>query len=216
MIVYQHSDPMAEITRARRWTVSEHDSSHRYYDFRAQPELITEVLEDFRPYSDQPAVIEFYEFVANTNGDSSHFETNDCAFKSPHPNTSKTSPKTLQASGRVMFYFRDLSLNVTREYEEWLEEGVLYYLGQVTPDFADGAVGTSVMKMHMPELASGGKPADAFELCLHFWSWGDTESEVWSNLQIVVHNIHWALAALSHDAGERRYLNYNRTDVPRD
>jgi hypothetical protein len=58
----------------------------------------------------------------------------------------------------------------------------------------------------MPELGSERAPAEGFELCLHFWSWGDTSEEAWSNLYLVMHNIHESLAELSRDATEKRYL----------
>lgn len=207
MKVYRHVDKMAAISRQRRWTVSDKDPTHRFYDFRARPELIPTVLEDFSPFGDQPAVREFYSLLTNMNGPQSQFETNDSAFKGPHPNTSPgTSPLARQISGRVMFYFREVPLNTSREYVEWLEEGIHFYLKQLTPEFTDGVVGTSVMKMHLPELGTEKEPADGFELCLHFWSWGDSDDQTWDNLHIVMRNLQQALAALSQDAEEQRYL----------
>ncbi len=147
MKVYRHSDPMAEVSRARHWTTSEHDESHRYYNFRESPELITEVLEDFRPHQNQPAIREFYRLLGNINGESSSFETNDCAFKPPHDNTSRgVSLRQMQISGRLMFFFREVALNTNRSYIEWLEDGVHFYLSQLTPELEEGVVGTSVMR----------------------------------------------------------------------
>lgn len=207
MKVYEHPDEMSGESRQRRWLVSEYDSSHRFYDFRENPELIPTVLEDFVPFADQPSVQEFFKMLANINGAESFFETNDSAFIGPHPNTAtQVSSRSLEIRGRVMFYYREIPLNTRRPYIEWLEDGVHFYLSQLTPELDEGVVGTSIMKMHMPELGSEHAPAQGFELCLHFWSWGDTEAEAWANLHVVISNIQHTLAALSVGTAQKRYL----------
>jgi hypothetical protein len=207
MKVYRHDDKMSHVSRQRHWIVSDHDAAHRFYDFRKNPELIPKVLEDFKPHAEQPAIQEFFSLLTNINGPQSSFETNDSAFRGPHPNTSTNVSKgAVQVSGRVMLYFRDLPLNTSRAYVEWLEIGVHYYLSQLTPELEDGVVGTSIMKMHMPELGTDDAPAQGFELCLHFWAWGDGDVGAWANLHTVITNIHRALAALTTDTEAKRYL----------
>jgi hypothetical protein len=207
MKVYQHNDEMSEVSRECHWLYSEHNPQHRYYDFQTHPELITEVLEDFRLYSAHRAVREFYDLVRNLNGLNSPFETNDCAFKGPHENTSRNvSERSSVASGRLMVFFRNLELNTHLNYIEWLREGVHFYLSQLTPELVEGVVGTSIMKMHITELGTVNKPAAAHELAVHFWAWGDSDDEVFANLFGVIHNVHQTFYALSSDVLKKRFL----------
>jgi hypothetical protein len=207
MKVYHHNDEMSEVSRECHWLVSEHDPAHRYHDFRSHPELIPEVLEDFRPFSHQKAVHEFYDLVRNLNGPQSPFETNDCAFKGPHENTSRNaSTRSSVASGRLMIFFRELQLNTQIAYIEWLRDGVHFYISALTSELEEGVVGTSIMKMHITELGTASNPAAGHELALHFWAWGDTDDEVFANLYTVINDIHRTFYALSADVFEKRYV----------
>ena len=44
------------------------DPKAQYYDFQKNPELIEEVLEDFRPYEEHGAIKRFYSMVRWLNG----------------------------------------------------------------------------------------------------------------------------------------------------
>lgn len=200
MRVYQQDDELAHPSRARNWGVAQSDASFRYYDFRLHPELITEVLEDFRPFSGRAAVQKFYAMLASLNGERSPFETNDSAFNAPALNDSPGgSAKVYQVSGRVMVLFRDLALNTLRDNLEWLEEGIHRHAGGLTPEFADGVLGTSIMRMHMPELGSDREPLAGHQLAVHFWAWGDSDEEVFENLAVVIDNLHISMTGLSKE-----------------
>src|ERR1039457_6696500 len=61
--------------REHPWTVVEANPEARYWDFRAQPEHIPLVLEDFKPWSRYPAIPRFYELLTDrksTRLNSSH------------------------------------------------------------------------------------------------------------------------------------------------
>ena len=191
---------MAHPSRARNWISAESDSTFRYYDFREQPELIPQVLEDFRPFAQWPAIQEFYRMLSDINGRRSHFESNDSAFTGPARHQSGASAKELEVSGRIMVLFRELTLNTHVENVQWLEERIHAHAAELSPELEDGVIGTSIMRMHLPELGSEAEPVAGYQLAVHFWAWGDTENEVFENLAVVVHNMHTAFDLAAGDA----------------
>lgn len=72
----------------------------QYYDFKTHPELIPDVLEDYRPWKKHQAIQTFFDYLKWINGNTSILETNDCAFRFYN----NRAPK--MAAGRVMVYFR--------------------------------------------------------------------------------------------------------------
>lgn len=149
--------------RRQPWTTAESDETHRYYNFRTNPELIPEVLEDYKPWSHEPAVQKFYELVRWVNSDESVFESNDCAFHGPKVNSQKdTFHKELVCSGRLMFFIRHIPLNlsddsryIASEYKgekeapeyrvspqlDWAAQACLQLLKDIKPEFEWGSVG---------------------------------------------------------------------------
>lgn len=53
--------------RLHPYTAGDADQSG-FIDFKAQPQRIPEVLEDFRPFADRPAIQTFYAMLAWING----------------------------------------------------------------------------------------------------------------------------------------------------
>ena len=160
------------------------DLSHRYYDFRAKPELIPVVLEDFRPWDAYDAVRSFYDLLAWINGEGSPFESNDCALAGPEANVDGGFRKRLQCCGRLGVLFRDLGLNTSeRAMSRWIE-GIHIALRALEPDFAWGAVGTTRLRVDYRDLPEG--RAEGSQLLLSFWAWGDDEAEVFENLARVI------------------------------
>ncbi len=167
------------------------DLSHRYYDFRAKPDLIPVVLEDLRPWDSHAAVQSIYDLLAWINGPESPFESNDCAFAGPEDNVDGAFPKRLQCCGRLGVLFRDLSLNTSeRAMSRWVE-GIHTGLRVLDPDFAWGAVGTTRLRVDYRDLPEG--RAEGSQLLLSFWAWGDDEDEVFENLGRVIAALHEAL-----------------------
>jgi hypothetical protein len=110
-----------EYVRTQPWETSVCDPRGRHYNFREQPELIREVLEDFKPYDKSVSIQKFYEMLEWINGPTSNFESSDCRLTGPAPNEQKEKfPWDVHAGGRLMVFFRDLKLNVTPVTEEWL------------------------------------------------------------------------------------------------
>ena len=181
--------------RSHPWSTSTGDLSHRYYDFRARPGLIPEVLEDFRPWEDYVAVRSFYDLLAWINGPASPFESNDCAFVAPEANVDRGFPKRLQSSGRLGLFFRDLRVNTRERAMARLIEGIHVRLRAIDPDFAWGAVGTTRLRVEFLELPEGG--AEGSQVLLAFWAWGDDEPEVFENLARVVSALREALESFA-------------------
>jgi len=69
--------------REHPWTVSMAVPDGRYWDFKAHPEQIPLVLEDFRPWAHYAAIPRFYELLAWLNGFDSILESNDCGLRPP-------------------------------------------------------------------------------------------------------------------------------------
>lgn len=86
-----------------------------FVDFRQQPERIAEVLEDFRPHVDQPAVQTFFDFLRWVNGPESVLETCDCALRGPEKAKPRKLPRLpLVLHGRVMLMHREPGANCTQ------------------------------------------------------------------------------------------------------
>jgi len=188
---FENREGVSEQRRSHPWSTSTGDLSHRYYDFRAKPELIPVVLEDLRPWDAHGAVQSIYRLLAWINGPGSPFESNDCAFDGPEDNVEHGFPKRLQSSGRLGVLFRDLSLNTNdRAMSRWIG-GIHDVLRVLDPDFAWGAVGTTRLRVHYRDLPDG--HAEGSQLLLSFWAWGDDEPEVFENLARVIAALREAL-----------------------
>jgi len=65
----------------------------QYYDFKAYPELISTVLEDYVEWSDCKAIQTFYDLLRWLNGPDSLLESSDCAFGEPSRRQTKTTKR---------------------------------------------------------------------------------------------------------------------------
>src|ERR1700691_4368640 len=112
------------------WTIVESQPGAQYWNFAESPELISQVLEDFKPWAHYPAIQKFYELLAWLNGADSIFETNDCAFVDKSKVDTATPVVVRQAfdtdpmsvHGRLTVIFRDLKLNASRPHVDWLKK----------------------------------------------------------------------------------------------
>jgi hypothetical protein len=94
----------------------------KYYDFKKNPELVSEVLEDFKPWAHYDSVQLFYEMLRWVNGPESKFETSDCGFRGPGENQQKDGwPKEMVCSGGLFVFFRNLQYNLSDESKSWKE-----------------------------------------------------------------------------------------------
>ena len=187
MLVYEATELEQDVGRYHPWTTSEKNSDSRYYDFKIHPELIPEVLEDFRPYAHFPAVQRFYDLVAWINGLGSCLESNDCEFQGSHTNIDAQFEKKRRTRGRLMVLFRNLEINCSPENVKWLEDCYALYLPMVLPHFYLGVVGLTKFRTHFTALGKNGQI-----LILSFWSYGDDEYEAMENLDRTFEGIHKA------------------------
>jgi len=192
---YENCELVSGPRRSHPWSTSTGHLSHRYHDFRLRPELIPAVLEDFRPWDAYVAIRSFYDLLAWINGEGSPFESNDCAFSGPDDNIDDGFRKRLQCSGRLGLLFRDLRLNTSEHAMIRLIEGIHIRLRALDPDFAWGAVGTTLLRVFYLELPEGS--AEGSQLLLSFWAWGDGESEVFENLARVISALRQALESFA-------------------
>ena len=195
MRTFENREAVSEQRRSHPWSTSTGDLNHRYYDFKAKPELIPLVLEDLRPWEAYAAVRSFYGLLAWINGPGSPFESNDCAFAGPEANSDGGFRKRLQCGGRLGVLFRDLSLNRSeRAMSRWVE-GIHTRLRVLDPDFEWGAVGTTRLRVVFRDLPEG--RAEGSQLLVSFWAWGDDEGEVFENLARVISALREALESPS-------------------
>ena len=195
MKTYVNRGEEESAVRSHPWSTSEANPDHRYYDFRARPDLIRSVLEDFRPWDAQPAVGAFYDLVLWINGPDSPFASNDCAFNGPADNTEPTVARRLQCSGRLGLLFRDLLANTKEPEVTRLVDGIHARLSVLDPELVWGAVGTTRLNVDYLELHGGG--ARGAQVLLSFWAWGDDEPEVFENLARVVAGLGQALRSIA-------------------
>jgi hypothetical protein len=147
MNVYEAKELALNGVRSHPWHVASYNSACRYYDFKRCPEMIPNVLEDFSPWAKYSAIQDFYSYLAWLNGPDSHLESNDCAFGGIVDNMSpnRTSSK-LEASGRLMIFFRSLAANCEEQCTEWLFHCFFFYVERVESDFQLGTIGLSQLE----------------------------------------------------------------------
>ena len=160
-----------------------------YYDFKKHPELIPKVLDDFKGWEQYEAIQVFFDLLRWINGPTSRFETSDCAFRGPCPNSASTVPKSLQSSGRLMVFFRDLHLNVSQKYPAALRYSIRDSLRQMDSDFEWGFVRISRSWTYFSELSGPEELKHGEETVVTFWAWGDNEKETMDNLKRVLLNV---------------------------
>lgn len=193
-------EPDFPVGRTHPWTCAEYDMSLKYYDFKEFPNLITEVLEDFKQWDHFPAVQTFYGLLRWINGRHSLFESNDCAFKFPDPNTNPHFDKKLQSAGRLMILFRNVLLNLTIAHTNWLKENIFSFLKKRDTAFNWGVIGISVAST---QFLVGDNPVGQI-VVLRFWSFGNTDNEVMRNLDRLLKNLLTCLRFVSEDLKNRQ------------
>ena len=178
----------AGLARSHPYTSAVSDGSFRYMDLRASPELIRTTLEDFVAFGRHPAIQTFYRLVEHLNGADSALETNDCAFEPP---ARDPDDDRVICAGRVMVLFRDLPRNLLGAEWEVYTQALHEALCELDPDFEQGMIGTTPVRVHFRELPA----SDGAQLMISFWAWGDTERACWANLARVMSNLEGVLRA---------------------
>lgn len=227
MNVYISDDEQtnAEI-KTHPWTETAGYPADRYYDFKANPELIPLVLntfEDWPAWSEAEGVQLFYELLKWLNSPGSLLDSNGCGFRAPRLNPHRDGwPGDLIASGGLIFFFRDAKLNLSEESAAWAarlrpDDGRLpplapgknivwllrrscEYLRELNPDFKGGRV--SVCLFPTLYLEAPLEPGDRYghEVGFRWWAWGDTKEETMDNFRDVVAVMFESLRRVSGEA----------------
>lgn len=207
-VYYDHSRTYAT-ARLHPYTAAQPGESG-YVDFKADPQLIPEVLEDFRPFADRPAIQTFYSFLRWINGPSSHLESSDCALRPPGPHQDGNSTLPLCIYGRLCLQFRDPFLNSSLPKVARLSARIMECLHATDAGLSEEAGVVGVTRVPILQLAiSKGtwQPDESFkaqlddpgrgeQLMLSFWAYGKDDDEAFASLERVFTNIWTACRSL--------------------
>ncbi|MBI4454757.1 MAG: hypothetical protein HY644_02540 [Acidobacteria bacterium] len=167
--------------RAHPWERNEH--GHQYYDFKRHPELIAQVLEDFRPWAAHDGIQVFYELLRWLNGPDSLLESNDCAFRGPTKNSQPQYRKEMGCKGRLMLFFRQLDLNLSQKSVLWLVNE-LYAALKSAPASPFCSAEISVVETHFTDLLERTEnERRGWEIVITSWAWGESEHETMETLK---------------------------------
>lgn len=169
--------------RAHPYASVRHDARGDYHDFKARPDLIDSVLEDFTPYSANPGVQRFYELLKYVNRAGAPFETTDCGL-SQKLYRSANSPfpdKAGWVGGRVMFMWRDLERNCRQKSVRRLLKQLLRQLRRHETRYSH--IGFAVGPFPTVFRATGQK---GYQIDVEFAMWGDSFEEAMERFGDVV------------------------------
>jgi len=169
--------------RSHPWRKTEYNERPGFYsNFITNPELIPDVLEDFSPYADKPAVQTFYRFLRWINGHESQLETNDCALRdSVIDNPDGVFNFSHKIDGRVEFFYRDHKMNCRDDYVIWLFRMTSLYLQVERPDFLNGLITMQLAPTDFINLPTNESAGHRIRLSFH--AYGNGDGEVWSALR---------------------------------
>lgn len=161
-----------------------------YYDFLENPDLIYDVLEDFKPYENYEATIDFYDYLywLNTSNESI-FASTDCAFRIE---TTQQNPNYSQyCRGRVMVWYKNteqwqqnFKFNFDRNCFEFLINNFGHYFGLINdPD--------NLIKVHfgLYPITLQDINNTAWQLMIEFVVYGNTEEETMANFGEFVNHL---------------------------
>lgn len=198
------TDPFpASDLRTHPWGQTGYDEG-RYYDFKTDPTLIPDVLEDFRAYRELPAIQRFFELLAWLNGPESTLETNDCAFRGPEPNGNAWLKGEITCGGRLQFFYRNAILNTVQENIAWLNRLFGALCQRQQPQFIGGVITVTVFPTSF--LALPQQRRLGHRLSAHFASMADDETGLFQNLLTIVEGIDSALRITSATIGGKPAL----------
>jgi hypothetical protein len=194
--------------RQHPWTASSRNAAFKYHDFKKQPELVSEVLEDFKPWEHYEAVQLFYEMLRWLNGEESKLETSDCGFRGPRTNEQRDGwPKELVCNGGLFVLLRDIPLNLASESKLWSEQYLaghkpkpyrpseaqqrlidssLKLINQTNQECVWACIGVGMVSIMFVEAPVPENEQLGYQIVYRFWAWGDTEKEVMENFKCVV------------------------------
>jgi hypothetical protein len=208
--------------RIQPWDVAGYAEGGRYYDFRKEPGLIPEVLGDFVPLAGYESVQQFYDLLRWMNGPESPYETNDSRLRVPRENRQRDpAGKAVIRDGMLMFFFRDLPLNLSEDSAVWSARYQRYQIDQhgvkptptpfllgfawrcvgelskINPDSVTDCLGIQFMPAVFLHAPVGEDEKYGNQIVFRFWVWGDTGEEVMGNLAHTVAAVSTSLRTLA-------------------
>jgi hypothetical protein len=192
--------------REHPWTVGAAPDA-RYWDFRAEPEKIPFVLEDFKPWSHYPAIPRFYELLTWLNGTDSLFESNDCGLRPPRRD--EATPAVIRQAfdrdpvvvhGRLAIIFRDLTWNTAAPTVAGLKASIHDGLRDNIPN-VPAVVKIGEWAHFFTSIQKEGKA-----ITFRIWAWGDDEASAMNQLKFTIDAIEGCLRWIS-DGLKRRSEN---------
>ena len=191
--------------REHPWTPPDNNPEAKYCDFKAQPEQIPLVLEDFKPWAHYPGIPRFYELLAWLNGSESVLESNDCGLRPPRRDQATPDPirqvfdsDPIVIHGRLTIIFRNLVWNTSPPTIAALKKHIHDGLLNSTNNF--------------PSCVKVGEWAHLFTainkegnaVILTFWAWGGDEAQAMENLRATFDLIHGCLKWISDGVTRQR------------
>ena len=219
MIVYYDHERTYSEPRLHPYAAATPEQSG-HVDFKERPALIRTVLEDFLPFSDQKAVQTFYSFLEWINEPDCHLETCDCALRPPALHQDTNSSLALSVHGRLFVMYRNLALNSSADYSDWLRGALMTNLSRTDPDLSahEAVVGFTFSPVLQTAISAGRwLPGDFFDaahddpglgrhLMLSFWAYGNTAEGAFGNLDRLFTNL-WAACRIVSDVITRGINN---------
>ncbi|HEX8352152.1 MAG TPA: hypothetical protein VF611_04615 [Pyrinomonadaceae bacterium] len=215
--------------RMQPWTEAEHDPSAKYYNLREHPELTETSLEEFIGLAHYESVQRFFALLRWMNGPDSPYETTDSRMGQPQANGQRDlADKTLVRDGGLIFFFRDLELNLSTDSGRWdralrrgfvdqdgvkpaVNENLRRFAGHlvdelrtVNTDSLNDCIGIEFMPTLYTEapVADSMKMGNAF--VVRFWLWGDTDDEIMGTFTRTVEALSTCLQKLAPEVLQMR------------
>ncbi|PKG37780.1 hypothetical protein [Psychromonas sp. Urea-02u-13] len=177
--------------RSHPWTAMQNDQTSVYMDFKKNPKLIRQSLEDFIPLKKWDFVESFYALVEWINSPQSVLESNDCTFNVAQQNTDNQYPYAQKCSARLMILFRDIPENCQQRSIDWLMQNILQSVASTKQGFKAGAICLS--QNETCYLALGDSPDTGgmgLQIVLTFFAYGKNDKRCYENMEQVISHAH--------------------------
>lgn len=210
MITYYDKQRTYEVLRLHPYAPGDAEQSG-YVDFKNEPEKIPSALEDFKPYSQQPAIQTFYKLLEYINGQDSFLETCDCALRPPTAHSDNNSSLPISVHGRLFLMYRDERLNCSQEHADWLCGRLMSILDQTDPNLTanEAVIGLTLNPVLHTDISNGDwrpdgqfecaedDPAHGAHTMLSFWGYGNDATHAFEHLDRLFKNIAQGCAMLN-------------------
>ena len=197
MLVVSHYEIQESASRSQPWGKTTYsENAGEYFSFRERPELIRQVLEDFKPFESNDAVQTFYALLEWLNRDEGVLETNDCFFRPPAENPDDQFQFTRKTHGRIEFFIRKLDANLSGDAVHWLYRMMSLYLQVERPDFHCGIFDIAAARTDYIELPGEREERRGLRLCIYFNAYGNGDANAWDNLEIAIQGLFNAFKGL--------------------